>query len=76
MKTCPGNSLDPTPESLARRAELSRLFSGLRRVRSRTPFFLLPAHRIPTLWGLYRGLQKEAPSNEVRRFASSSASQY
>ncbi|KAJ3501908.1 hypothetical protein NMY22_g18765 [Coprinellus aureogranulatus] len=66
MKTCGTIPLEPTPESLARRAELSKLFSGLRRVRSRTPFFLLPAHRIPTLWGLYRGLRREAPSNEIR----------
>ncbi|KAJ2923516.1 hypothetical protein H1R20_g13578, partial [Candolleomyces eurysporus] len=58
--------LDPPPGSLARRAELAKLFSGLRRVRSKTPFFLLAAHRIPTLWGLYRGLRREAPSDEIK----------
>ncbi|KAF5382048.1 hypothetical protein D9615_004459 [Tricholomella constricta] len=47
------------------RANLARLLSPLRRVRPRVPFYQLAAHRIPTLWSLYRGLLKEAPTEEI-----------
>ncbi|KAG6856880.1 hypothetical protein H0H87_012460 [Tephrocybe sp. NHM501043] len=57
----------PTQESLTFRANLARLISPLRRVRPRVPFFQLAAHRIPTLWSLYRGLLKESPSEEIKR---------
>ncbi|KAF6761662.1 hypothetical protein DFP72DRAFT_879270 [Ephemerocybe angulata] len=66
MQKCRSSALDPSSESLARRKEFSKLFSALRRVRSRTPFFELAAHRIPTLWGLYRGLRREAPTSDIR----------
>lgn len=56
----------PTPESLAYRSLISRLVSPLRRVRPRVPFYDLAAHRIPTLWTLYRGLMREAPGANVR----------
>jgi hypothetical protein len=55
----------PPATSLPFRANLAQLVSPLRRVRSRTPFFQLPAHRIPTLWSLYRGLLKNSPSEDV-----------
>ena len=53
------------PESLSFRANLAKLVSPLRRVRARTPFFHLPAHRIPVLWTLYRGLLRNAPDESV-----------
>ncbi|KZP21455.1 hypothetical protein FIBSPDRAFT_860637 [Athelia psychrophila] len=56
----------PTPESLAHRARISRLVSPLRRVRPRVPFYDLAAHRVPTLWTLYRGLMREAPGANIR----------
>ncbi|KAI0082931.1 hypothetical protein BDY19DRAFT_901318, partial [Irpex rosettiformis] len=43
------------------------LFSSFRRVTPRVPFWQLAAHRIPTLWSLYRGLLKTAESDEIRR---------
>ncbi|KAF5313229.1 hypothetical protein D9619_003580 [Psilocybe cf. subviscida] len=52
--------------SLKFRANLSGLLAPLRRVRSRTPFFALAAHRIPTLWSLYRGLLRAAPDANIR----------
>jgi hypothetical protein len=58
--------VQPSPESLARRLELSKLLPPLKRVRARVPFFYLAAHRIPTLWTLYRGLLREAPTKNVR----------
>jgi len=54
-----------TPNSLAFRANLSKLVSPLRRVRSRSPFFRLAAHRVPTLWSLYRGLLKTSPTEDI-----------
>ncbi|KAF9553461.1 hypothetical protein CPC08DRAFT_754223 [Agrocybe pediades] len=54
------------PESLSFRANLAQLVSPLRRVRTRTPFFRLAAHRIPTLWSLYRGLLRNSPTEEVK----------
>ncbi|KAF8961023.1 hypothetical protein BDZ97DRAFT_1830936 [Flammula alnicola] len=53
-------------KSLAFRANLAKLVSPLRRVRSRTPFFHLAAHRIPTLWSLYRGLLRNSPTEDVK----------
>ncbi|PPQ83399.1 hypothetical protein CVT25_003846 [Psilocybe cyanescens] len=55
-----------SPESSAFRANLASLVSPLRRVRSRTPFFRLAAHRIPTLWDLYRGLLRNSPTEQVK----------
>ncbi|KIM49685.1 hypothetical protein M413DRAFT_114233 [Hebeloma cylindrosporum] len=55
-----------TPNSLAFRADLAKLVSPLRRVRSRSPFFRLAAHRIPTLWSLYRGLLRNSPTEDVK----------
>jgi hypothetical protein len=57
---------EPTLQSLAFRAKLAQFVSPLRRVRSRTPFFRLAAHRIPTLWSLYRGLLRHSPTEQVR----------
>ncbi|KAF8071824.1 hypothetical protein FPV67DRAFT_1412243 [Lyophyllum atratum] len=56
----------PSQESLAFRANLARLISPLRRVRPRVPFCQLAAHRLPTLWSLYRGLLREAPTDEIK----------
>ncbi|KAG5636405.1 hypothetical protein H0H81_008179 [Sphagnurus paluster] len=56
----------PSQESLAFRANVARLISPLRRVRPRVPFYQLAAHRIPTLWSLYRGLLKEAPTDDIK----------
>ncbi|KDR82947.1 hypothetical protein GALMADRAFT_57643 [Galerina marginata CBS 339.88] len=53
-------------ESLAFRAKLAQLVSPLRRIRTRTPFFRLAAHRIPTLWSLYRGLLRNSPTEHVK----------
>ncbi|KJA29484.1 hypothetical protein HYPSUDRAFT_61513 [Hypholoma sublateritium FD-334 SS-4] len=53
-------------KSLAFRANLAKLVSPLRRVRSKTPFFQLQAHRIPTLWSLYRGLLRNSPTEDVK----------
>ncbi|KAF7977210.1 hypothetical protein HWV62_4473 [Athelia sp. TMB] len=56
----------PTPESLAHRARIADLVSPLRRVRPRVPFYELAAHRLPTLWTLYRGLLRDAPGENIR----------
>jgi hypothetical protein len=63
----------PTASSLAHRAEIARLISPLRRVRPKVPFYDLAAHRIPTLWTLYRGLLRHAERENVRCLASSPA---
>jgi hypothetical protein len=52
--------------SLAFRSRLADLISPLRRIRPRVPFYQLAAHRIPTLWTLYRGLLRHAPGKNVR----------
>jgi hypothetical protein len=65
-----GRQLLPSAESLAHRARLARLISPLRRVRPRVPFYALAAHRVPTLWCLYRGLLRAAPGENVRRLFS------
>ncbi|TFK39489.1 hypothetical protein BDQ12DRAFT_57975 [Crucibulum laeve] len=59
-------NLGATQESLAFRANLARLISPYRRVRPRVPFWQLGAHRVPTLWGLYRGLLKQSPTEQIR----------
>ncbi|KAF4593341.1 hypothetical protein AB1N83_010168 [Pleurotus pulmonarius] len=53
-------------KSLAFRQKIASLVSPLRRVRPRVPFWKLGAHRIPTLWTLYRGLLRYAPSELIR----------
>ena len=47
------------------REKLAELVSPLRRIRSKSPFFELAAHRIPTLWSLYRGLLRNSPTEDV-----------
>jgi hypothetical protein len=54
-----------TSSSLAFRAQLSKLVSPLRVIRPRVPFYKLPAHTIPTLWYLYRGLLRYAPTSNI-----------
>ncbi|KAH9948853.1 hypothetical protein B0H21DRAFT_205348 [Amylocystis lapponica] len=56
----------PTAESLARRARLASLVSAIKPRRFRTSIYSLPAHRIPTLWSLYRSLLRDAPSEHIR----------
>jgi hypothetical protein len=60
------NSLLCSPAALARRAKVVETIQPFRRTRPRVPFWHLAAHRIPTLWTLYRGLQKAAPTENVR----------
>ena len=57
----------PLP-SIAHRARIASLISPLKRVRPKTPFYKLSAHRVPTLWSLYRGLLGHAPGENVSRF--------
>ncbi|KAG6333597.1 hypothetical protein ID866_5497 [Astraeus odoratus] len=56
----------PSAESLRHRGEIAKLISPLRRVRPRVSFWKLAAHRIPTLWTLYRGLIRHADRDNVR----------
>ncbi|EAU85028.1 hypothetical protein CC1G_04124 [Coprinopsis cinerea okayama7 len=65
MQQC-HNPLEPSPQSLQHRARIAQLISPLRRVKPRVPFWQLAAHRIPTLWGLYRGLRKYADDKQIR----------
>ena len=65
MTICMG-IFEPSATSLAYRETLASTISALRRVRPRIPFNKLPAHRIPTLWTLYRGILRSAPSEPVR----------
>ncbi|KAH6901372.1 hypothetical protein BKA70DRAFT_694221 [Coprinopsis sp. MPI-PUGE-AT-0042] len=58
--------LEPTAQSLATRARIAQLISPLRRVKPRVPFWELAAHRIPTLWGLYRGLLANTSNAQIR----------
>ncbi|KAF8516851.1 hypothetical protein BU17DRAFT_50473 [Hysterangium stoloniferum] len=44
--------------------DLATSFTALKRVRPTVPFWHLAAHRIPTLWSLYRGLLKTARHHE------------
>ena len=57
----------PTARSLAHRTRIAAALSSLRRTTPRVPFWQLSAHRLPTLWTLYRGLLRDAPSDIVRR---------
>ena len=63
----------PSPHSLQHRANLAQLIRPLKRVRPRVPFWELAAHRIPTLWSLYRGLLRSAPGDNIRCVQSSSS---
>src|ERR1700728_7069 len=56
----------PSESSLAFRANLAALVSPLKRVRPRVPFYKLAAHRIPTLWCLYRGLLRAASGSNTQ----------
>lgn len=55
----------PLPCSAAHRARIASVISPLKRVRPRVPFYKLSAHRIPTLWSLYRGLLRHAPGENI-----------
>ncbi|KAF9072741.1 hypothetical protein BDP27DRAFT_1290070 [Rhodocollybia butyracea] len=57
----------PSSPSLNFRSKLATLISPLKRVRPRVPFFRLAAHRIPTLWGLYKGLLRTAPTENIHQ---------
>jgi hypothetical protein len=56
----------PSAQSFSHRARISALVSPLRRTKPRVPFWQLASHRIPTLWNLYRGLLRDAPSSHIR----------
>ncbi|KAF8484249.1 hypothetical protein JB92DRAFT_2762269 [Gautieria morchelliformis] len=53
-------------EHAVRRTELAVSFSALRRVRPTMPFWHLAAHRVPTLWSLYRGLLRTAQHEHIQ----------
>lgn len=59
------SSYSPSPSSLALRASVAQALSGLRRTKPRVPFWALAAHRVPTLWTLYRGLLRASPGENV-----------
>ncbi|KDN45491.1 hypothetical protein RSAG8_04815, partial [Rhizoctonia solani AG-8 WAC10335] len=59
-------SYSPSPASLALRASIAQSLSGLRRQSPKVPFWALAAHRVPTLWTLYRGLLRAAPGENTR----------
>ncbi|KAH8814507.1 hypothetical protein DL96DRAFT_1623971 [Flagelloscypha sp. PMI_526] len=56
----------PSNASLIYRQNLAQLISPIRRIRPRVPFFQLAAHRIPTLWYLYRNTIKNCPYDNIR----------
>ncbi|PIL22775.1 hypothetical protein GSI_15469 [Ganoderma sinense ZZ0214-1] len=56
----------PSPESLAHRARIAALLAPLRPTQFRAPLTRLEAHRIPTLWTLYRGILRDAPDEVIR----------
>ncbi|KAK7677705.1 hypothetical protein QCA50_019257 [Cerrena zonata] len=55
-----------TAAQLAHRSRIAQTIAPLKRVRPRVPFWYLAAHRIPTLWTLYRGLLRSSPDDDVR----------
>ena len=55
----------PSAESLAHRAHIASTLASLRTPTIKVPFWQLAAHRIPTLWTLYRGLLVNAPAEIV-----------
>ncbi|KAG8690481.1 hypothetical protein FRC11_011304 [Ceratobasidium sp. 423] len=59
-------SYSPSAASLALRASIAQRLSGLRRTSPKVPFWALAAHRVPTLWTLYRGLLRAAPGENTR----------
>ncbi|KAF8557488.1 hypothetical protein OG21DRAFT_1406915 [Imleria badia] len=59
-------SVPSPPLSLAHRESIARLLTPLRRLRPTVAYYKLAAHRIPTLWTLYRGLQKHAERENVK----------
>lgn len=61
---------EPSPESVVFRQNLAKLLAPLRRVRPRVPFFKLAVHTVPTQWGLYRGLLRAAPTDNVHLLCS------
>jgi len=56
----------PTPVDITHRQRIAGIVSNLRPVRLRVPFYRLAAHRVPTLWVLYRGLLRTSPNSNVR----------
>ncbi|KAI0754714.1 hypothetical protein C8Q80DRAFT_1093371 [Daedaleopsis nitida] len=56
----------PSSQSIAHRARLAALVSELRPTHFRAPLTRLLAHRIPTLWTLYRGIMRDAPTEMIR----------
>ncbi|KAI0822051.1 hypothetical protein BC628DRAFT_1328315 [Trametes gibbosa] len=56
----------PSLQSLAHRARLAALISELRPTHFQAPLTRLLAHRIPTLWTLYRGIMRDAPTDMIR----------
>ncbi|CCO35117.1 hypothetical protein BN14_09232 [Rhizoctonia solani AG-1 IB] len=51
----------PSPSSIAFRASIAQRLSGVQSTSPKVPFWALAAHRVPTLWTLYRGLLRAAP---------------
>ncbi|CAE6466538.1 unnamed protein product [Rhizoctonia solani] len=51
----------PSSSSIAFRASVAQSLSSLRSTSPKVPFWELAAHRVPTLWSLYRGLLRAAP---------------
>ncbi|KAI0667748.1 hypothetical protein C8Q78DRAFT_320913 [Trametes maxima] len=56
----------PSAHILPRRARLASLVSQLRPTHFRAPLTRLNAHRIPTLWTLYRGILRDSPTDTIR----------
>ncbi|KAH0831113.1 hypothetical protein J3R83DRAFT_13679 [Lanmaoa asiatica] len=55
-----------SPSSLVHRESIARLLTPLRRIRPTVAYYKLAAHRIPTLWTLYRGLQRHAERKNLK----------